>query len=361
MANPKKEAADAIDELKAYLAKDRKAVQLVGKIERFFGELRRVNSQQKTDLETAESTIKTLRVKSDKDDKELALVQLELPKLQGRVHQMTNEVAAMHRKAEEFEERMNPTSSGDFKLDESEWWRTFKSLRKLLPKPPKPVHRIEPASHDDRAICVFDIGEISNRSDHELHRTIGLLAVLSESVGITSAFISRADIALRHAENDLQRGRLTQFAQWCGQSWLGIDENGKHVFANGRTSTYVPKLTAKFLDGSFVSSPKHERPRRPFKWNQKSIICGPRVEDDTPEDQPQPIEDYVQALCDRCGRATWMGKSQQQLMVDQQSQVLCVQCMVDAAHFGETPNFDLKSVNESMREPGAGLVELKLH
>src|SRR5215471_4036284 len=150
----KKLSDHAFADLRDYLRNDRDACDMLAAVNRYIGELRRINSTLKDELEREQSANKTLREKFDNDTTAITTLQGQLAEERSRVRQSEAAVALERQRFENLERQLNPESSGDSGLDSTQWWATFKALRKRLPIPPMPARSFGEVS--DR-IYVFDL------------------------------------------------------------------------------------------------------------------------------------------------------------------------------------------------------------
>lgn len=240
MANAKKEAGEALDELKDYLSRDRKAKDLLGKIERYLGELRRTNSQQKDELQLSKDVNESLRKKSLQDAVDMAEMWKGLEQAQATARQMSSQMASVRKEVEELNEKLDPPSSGESEIDNIAWWPLFRRLRKVLPKAPPPVGVMR---HDGFMCYLFDLRALAVQCkvSFEFYQTIGLLTLVAQEFDIAPCFVRRTIDGLKYGFNSKvhDKRHMAAFAQWGG-NWFGMSEFDRRVMGGDPSNFCVP-------------------------------------------------------------------------------------------------------------------------
>lgn len=137
---PKKQAADALTQLRGYLCRDLSAVKMVATVERYTGELRKERAALKSENERLASEIQSLSKKASELECKLASARECLDAESSRRRQAESDAAIQRSRLEQLEGKLSPPESPpECTLTERIMARLIKDVVRRMPIAPAPT------------------------------------------------------------------------------------------------------------------------------------------------------------------------------------------------------------------------------
>ncbi len=145
MANKlKREAAEAFEQLRDYLSRDKPAQAMLAKLDRYMGELRQAKSLAMSEYETTRQALAGSRKRSEELDAEVLSLKRQLD-TEFSLRKQAEASSALDRKRleDELAAQFDVPIDADWDLTEKRFWQIARDLQRGMRVAPAPMKRVK--------------------------------------------------------------------------------------------------------------------------------------------------------------------------------------------------------------------------